>query len=534
MNQEPTQDQLLRDVFRLFRRQARLIVAAVLVSVGAAIAYGILKEPVYEASSQVQFIDITQDLNALGTPVVSNVEQAKGVAADAEVITAPEVIRGVGRRVDPDLDEATLRDSVNAAVDPDTNLVTIDTTAADAQLAADLADGFARETRSVVTRSERSRLRSAADTLEGSAKDEDEGSLTRNLIEQRVSQLRSLATFARPVAIVSTADVPSAPSSPRPLRDGILAAFLGLILGILAAFLRDSLDRRLTDAHDVQHELGVPMLGYVEADDLGGVGFGSNGRKKKRRKPSEEGGERFRILRSNVDFLSPDEPPRTIAVTSPVAEEGKSTVAAGLAGASALAGKQVLLVECDLRRPVLSDRFGLPAQPGLTDWAVGKASPAEVRRQVEVRAEVEVELEGQDANGEAGPPSALNVIVAGTWAPRPAELLGSERFAEFLEQVSSVYDLVILDCPPLLPVGDTLELIPQVDAALICVRLDQTTHEQALAAKAAVEHFPARPLGIVVTGVKPGRDGYYYGYYSSARERQALTAGAARPGDLEG
>ena len=129
-----------------------------------------------------------------------------------------------------------------------------------------------------------------------------------------------------------------------------------------------------------------------------------------------------------------------------------------------------------------------------------------------------------DFGDAVAPPLPLTVIPAGTWAPRPAELLGSERFQQFLAQVAKAYDLVICDCAPLLPVGDTLEVIPQVDAALICIRLDQTTQEQALAAKAAIDHFPARPTGVVVTGVRPGREGYYYGYYSPPPLRVAGSA----------
>jgi Mrp family chromosome partitioning ATPase len=169
---------------------------------------------------------------------------------------------------------------------------------------------------------------------------------------------------------------------------------------------------------------------------------------------------------------------------------------------------------------VFAERFKIAAQPGLTDWVAGKAKPADVLRQVQVSRDAPATEQGAtttELDETAGSPRPLNVIAAGSWAPRPAELLGSERFRGFLDNVSKLYDLVVCDCAPLLPVGDTLEIIPKVDAALICVRLDQTTHEQALAAKAAIEHFPARPTGVVVTGVRPGREGYYYGYYSAHR-----------------
>lgn len=516
MNREVTQDQILRDLFRLLRRQAPLIIACVLVAVGAGIAYSLLKTPTYEATATIQFTDQSRDLNALGTPVFPSQNPAQGAAADAEVITSNQVVSGVERSVDSDLSKDDIRGSVQATVDPDSNLVTIQATADDADLAAALANAFARHTKKVVTDTEVSRLHDTIDRLQETIKNEPEGTPTHTINLDRISQLRSLAAFARPVSITDPARAPSSASSPKPVRDTILAGILGLILGILAAFLRDSLDRRLTNAHDVQHDLEVPMLGYVEADALGGVGFSTNGGSAQE---DDRKVEPFRILRSNLEFLSPDAKIKTVAITSPVAEEGKSTVASGLATAAALAGKSVLLVECDLRRPVFADRFKVAAQPGLTDWVVGKAKPADVLRKVEVYRDPQATADSASTGIGSGAvaPEPLNVIPAGSWAPRPAELLGSDRFQGFLDNVAKLYDLVICDCAPLLPVGDTLEVIPQVDAALICVRLDQTTHEQALAAKAAIEHFPTRPTGVVVTGVRPGREGYYYGYYSSQR-----------------
>ena len=360
MNREVTQDQILRDLFRLLRRQAPLIIAAVLVAVGAGVAYSLLRTPVYKATSTIQFNDESSDLNALGTPVFPSGNPAQGAAAEAEVITSNQVVSAVEDKVESDLSPDEIRDSVQAAVDPDSNLVTIEVTADDADLAAALANALARQTKKVVTEAQVSRLRETIDRLQETIKDEPDVSPNRTVNLDRISQLRTLAAFARPVTVAEPARPPESPSSPKPIRDTILAGLLGLIVGILAAFLRDSLDRRLTDAHDVQHHLQAPMLGYVEADALGRVGFGANGGNNE----DERGIEAFRILRSNLEFLAPERDVRTVAITSPVAEEGKSTVAAGLASAAALAGKRVLLVECDLRRPVFAERFKVPGGAG--------------------------------------------------------------------------------------------------------------------------------------------------------------------------
>ncbi len=111
----------------------------------------------------------------------------------------------------------------------------------------------------------------------------------------------------------------------------------------------------------------------------------------------------------------------------------------------------------------------------------------------------------------------LAVIASGGQSIRPAELLGSRRFREFLAEVSAEYDIVIIDTPPLLSVSDTLEIIPLADSVLLCIRVDQTTRDQARAVKEALSHLPERTTGVVITGLKPGRESDY-GYYSYAYE----------------
>jgi succinoglycan biosynthesis transport protein ExoP len=506
MNREASQEQFVRDALRLLRRQIWVIVITTVIAVAAAVAYSVLKTPQYQATADLRSVDQSEYLPVIGVGTgFNNLDPAKRAAQTAERVTTPEIVDAVSKDVKSDLSTSQVKDSVSAAVNPDNNLIALTARADSAKLAADLANAYAEETKRVLTDDERDSLRRAADGLQSQAKKENDVTIKLTTL-RRAAQLRSIAEIARPVEIASLAGEPGSPASPRPVRDGVLALFLGLIFGTLLAFLRDSFDRRLNDPRDVQHQLQMPLLGYVQADALGGVGFVENGAGVE----SDDALEPFRILRSNVDFLSSESRLRTLAVTSPLAEEGKSTVAAGLATASALAGRRVLLVECDLRRPVFAERFDIAASPGLSDWAVGNAEPPEVIQQVAID-----RLNGLPDQVEEGSERMLTVISAGSFSPEPAELLASPQFSKFVEQVSSVYELVVLDCAPLLPVGDTLEVLPQVDGALLCIRLDQTTREQALAAKAAIEHLPERPIGLVLTGVRPGGEGDYYGYYSS-------------------
>jgi capsular exopolysaccharide synthesis family protein len=325
----------------------------------------------------------------------------------------------------------------------------------------------------------------------------------------RISRLESLEDFSRPVEIAELARIPTSPYSPKPVRNVLVGLLLGFALGALVAFIRDALDRRLRGSRDIQHRLRLPVLARVRKEALGQTGaIANNGR---RRAINEADLEAFRVLRTNLEFLDPQRRIRSVLVTSALPEEGKSTVAASLAGANALAGKRTLLIECDLRQPVLAARLGVKPAPGLTDYLAGKATPQEIFQEVSVG-----QPAGMSRGALRGPPP-ITCVTAGREALPPGETLGSGGFQDFLAVVARSYDSVIIDAGPVLSVADTLELIGQVDGVLVCVRASRTTGEQASALKTALDHFPARPAGIVVTGAEPDDEGgaSYYAYDDS-------------------
>jgi hypothetical protein len=159
-------------------------------------------------------------------------------------------------------------------------------------------------------------------------------------LSQAVERLGVLASLQTGNAeLVQPAGLPTTPSSRKPARNGILGGFLGLLVGISLAFLLTRLNRRITDVEEVGLQLRFPLLGYVPSTLLGHVGVGKN-----TAGSSSDEFEAFRILRLNSEFLEPDRSHTVLAVTSPVAEEGKSTVAVGLAAVNAIAGKRTLLI----------------------------------------------------------------------------------------------------------------------------------------------------------------------------------------------
>jgi non-specific protein-tyrosine kinase len=217
------------------------------------------------------------------------------------------------------------------------------------------------------------------------------------------------------------------------------------------------------------------------------------------------------MLRTNVRFLASKdaEPPRTVLVTSALAEEGKTTVAMGLALAAAAGGLNTLLIEADVHRPVHAKRLGLNPGPGLTDYLVDGLTPDRVL-QVHTFADPAAHSMNGHSNGRT---PKLTCITAGNVGSFSGDALGSQRFAEMLAEVRQVYDLVVIDSAPLLAVAETSEMISFVDAIVFCVRLGHTTVEHVKAARGALERLPNRLGGLVVTDLSPQLGGYYgYGY----------------------
>ena len=312
-------------------------------------------------------------------------------------------------------------------------------------------------------------------------------------------------SLLNPCASCRAAQVPDAPTSPRPLRDTLLAGLLGLLLGLLAAFIRSTLDQRFQSAQQVQESLELPLMGQIRVEALGLPRVRETGEG-----VAPQDLEAMRIIRTNLELMSVADPIKSVVVTSPLPEEGKSTAAAALAFASALAGRHTLLLEADLRRPALAQRLGIAQGPGLADYLSG--GTPEIIQPVLVPKEVAASESRLD-QVEAAP---LTCITAGVARPGSAELLGSSRCSRLLRRLHDEYEFIVIDCPPLLPVVDTLELLRLADSALLCIRASQTTRNQARAATTALAQLPPRPVGLVVTGVRHGRDddyGYYpYGY----------------------
>jgi polysaccharide biosynthesis transport protein len=290
------------------------------------------------------------------------------------------------------------------------------------------------------------------------------------------------------IRIVDAAETPRIPINVNRRNDLTLGLFGGAALGICLAFFFEYLDNRIKLPEEMKQHLGLPFLGMVPAL------FG-----KENPSPLISKGvppnflESFRGLRTNLLFSSAESGPRSIVVTSTGPGEGKTLVAANLAVALAQAGPRVLLIDADMRKPRVHTVFERPQEPGLSNVLVGTAKASAAVRRTTL--------------------PSLWVMTAGMTPPNPAELLGSQRFKDFLASLGQHFEWVIIDTPPVMAVTDASVAAHVATGVLFVVGAQLTSRHTARRAIEQLQYARANLLGGVLNRVDLQHHGYYYSTY---------------------
>lgn len=300
------------------------------------------------------------------------------------------------------------------------------------------------------------------------------------------------------LTLVDAAIPATQPAGPRVLFNTVLAALLGLLLGCAIVLLIEYLDDTVKRPRDVEGIAQVPTLGLIsqmrtppaEVHRLAALLY-----------PRSQAAEAFRALRTNIEFASVDRETHSILITSSIAGEGKTVVAANVALMFAQAGRQTLLVDADLRMPAIHRIFDIDNTTGLTSLLRGEASTI---------------------GGVARPTDEANlrIITSGPQPPNPAEILGSERMRNMLAALSKEADIVVIDSPPLVAVTDAAVLATQVDGTIVVVRAGRTRRSTFRSGIEALRRVGAPVLGVVLNGLPETRPAYQYddGRYATAGE----------------
>ncbi len=324
---------------------------------------------------------------------------------------------------------------------------------------------------------------------------------TRSLYESllvRSKKAQQQSAISIPDArIVTPAEEPTAPSFPNKTRILLLTLMGGLAVGFCGAFLLEYAENGFMTMEQAESTLGLPvlaMLPNLNTNNLGGEGeeqsipdyFASN--------PLSRFGEGVRSVRVNTEMSDIDNPPRLVLVTSAAEFEGKSTLAICYAYSAAMAGKRVLLLDCDLRRAQATEYFNLRGKVGLTDVVSGHVEKREVFRR--------------------GALKNLIIVPAGTPNKHPPDLLASKRMLDFVAGLREVFDVIVLDSPPASLVVDSSILMRMADKAVFVVRWRETPRELVQRAVTSLAEDPRKVSGVVLNRVENATVSSYSGYYS--------------------
>lgn len=443
----------LQELLRALRTRWLTVLACVLVALVAAVLATLLTTPLYQASTRLF-------LSSTGGQSISDSYQGNRLSQD-RVASYAEIIRGETLalrtidRLNLDMSADALRARIQATSKADTVLISVTVTDASPVRARDLANALSDE------------------------------------FVAMVRELETPSPGVRPdarVVVEQRASVPKSPISPKKLSNIALGLAAGLTLGVGLALLREVLDSTVKDRETLEQITGVGMVGSVPLDrdrrEQPAISFDTD---------NSSIAEAFRKIRTNLQFLAVDNPPRVIVVTSSAPSEGKTTTAINIALALAEAEHNVVLVDGDMRRPSLAKYLDLVSSVGFSTVLSGAATLADVLQSTKY--------------------PHLTVLAAGPTPPNPSELLGSQAARKVLDELRSQFDYVIIDSSPLLAVTDGAILANQSDGTLLIARFGATKRDQLAHATGIINDVGAVLLGAVITMTPTrGTSAYSYNY----------------------
>jgi polysaccharide biosynthesis transport protein len=450
----------IRELLRLIQRAWLVLAIGTLVGLIVGASLALLQTPTYTATAEA-FVASGTGSSVDELNQGSNFTQ-QIVDSYAHVATTPYVLAPVVRELNLHESVDTLERNVTADAARNTVVLQISATDRSADVAAAIANAVT------------DRLATAVENLTPGT--------TNKTVAVKLTRIRP-------------ATAPALPASPnRPLYFA-LGGLLGLALLLGLTILRDRLDTRIRGTRDVERVTHLPILGEIGYD------------RDARRRPlvvSEAArsarAEAFRTLRANLQFLALDGRSRAMVITSAIESEGKSTTASNLAIVMSDAGRSVVLVDGDLRRPRVAEYFSIDGSVGLTDVLIERSSLDEALQHW--------------GDGK------VSILPAGAVPPNPSELIQSHAMTELIRQLEERFDAVIFDAPPLLPVSDAAVLARQTGGAIVVTAAKRARRPLLSAAVAALQRVDATILGIVVTMLPakgPESRGYGYGngYYGA-------------------
>ena len=511
----------LRDYMQVIRARKWVIIQAVVIVTLTALAVSYLQPSSYEGTAQVLVSEKGSSAAVIGDllPQLS-AQPERAMQTQVQLIQIRPIAEAAIKKLNLQITPDELAKRVSVTTVGQTDLVKITATAGDPAQAAAIANAVADEYVSSTKAAQRASLAAAADEVQkrldqakadilalgarinaSGKSDQLSAELqiatgTYTTLAQSLEQLKiNQQLETGPGRVVSVAVADNRTVAPKPLRNAALGLVVGLVFGLGMAFLYEYLDNTIKSSDEAEKIFGAPVLGTVPTD---GTDKSKNRRLAILETPDSQTAEAYRVLRNSLDFINFQHDMKTILVTSAAPGEGKSTVAANLAVALAQAGKKVVLVSVDFRRPTTDQFFNVNNMIGLSDVLLGSHTLKSA-----------LQRPGDEQ---------LLVLTSGKMPPNPSELLGSEKMQELVKSIGEWGDWVIIDTPPLLAVADAAAVVRWADGVLMVSQAGVSTREAGKKAMELLDKVGAKITGVVVWGLdtsKAGSAGYGYssGYY---------------------
>ena len=513
---------------------AWLIILGALVAGGVAYIYSRSQTPIYSASARL-LIDEAPGSNS-GNEYSQLLLEQRLATTYIELIRTRPVMEEAIERLGLDITAGNLSGRVNVSVPPDTQIIVITVNDANPARAAALANiigevftdqaearenlRYAKPIANWQARLDETALEvEALETALNLAAEEQEADSAENIAalslldtQLKEAQIRYTEAFnnlnelniaqakeSSNLVPIESAITPRTPISPRVKTNTLLATAVGAMLAVGVIFLVEYMDDTVKTPEDVTHETGLSTLGAIakiKHDD-----DNMSERLITKSSPRDPISEAYRVLRTNLSFSAVDDGLNSILVTSSAPSEGKSTTAANIAIVMAQTGKQVILIDADLRRPVQHKIFNVSNNRGLTTAIL------------DTETSIEEHIDDSDIDN-------LRIMSSGPIPPNPSELLDSQRMEQLLITLREIADFVIFDTPPVLTVTDSTILAPKVGGTLLVVDAGKTRRATLAQAYELLSNSSGHIYGVVLNRLQASRRGYYNYYYYSKYQYQ--------------
>jgi Mrp family chromosome partitioning ATPase len=515
----------------VLQRRKWIVLMTVVIVPLAAVALSLRQSPLYQSSADVllRYQSLPSTVSGINDPNSYSyyVDPVRSTDTQLQVAELPLLANRVSaalsrRGVNP----GDVAGSTSVAEIGDTDVLQFTSNSGSPTLAAQIATEYALQftryhqeldTGSITTAVQGLRRRIAQLRSQGGS----QARLQIRQLQEKVGQLQTLLTVQTSSAVVVRTAAGATKIRPRPTKYGFLGLGLGLVLGIGLALLRDAFDTRLRTPDQISGVMGLPLLARVPPPSRQ---LQRDHRLAMIAEPTSHSADAYRRLRMNLEFATVGKPSQVIMFASALAKEGKSTTLGNLAVASALAGKSVALVDLDLRRPSLSRFFRLDdSEPGLTAVVLGHADLEDALLRIPLESlsrNTPEHFPMPQANGRGAAANrsrvsttgSLVVLPSGILPPDPGDFVGLEGVGRVIAALRERVDLVLLDVPPLLAVGDGLTISGLADALVVVIRSENARRKITAELAAVLSRMRIEELGYVLCGAGGGDAPSYYGY----------------------